>query len=417
MISIILDELKKQNVSHYLINESSSIVNELYFIKRNLDMRRINNVTKYELTIYKDFDKYGKKMRGSSTCNLYPGMTSEEIAKKITDTLYAASFACNPFFEFPKSCVAIQDKSDFSIEKTLSEAAEAIYEADNDDECFINSAELFAEYNTFHTISSWGTDVTYSSHSIHGEYVTQCCLPEDVETYQDFHYIDFDKNALKSKVKRAIELTKARSIAEKCNITGKIKLILSGQYVSDLLHFYSDRAAASMIYPHYSDFELNKQVQSDNISGDKLNISLTTDTPFSKEGISMKERSLLTDGVLDTIHGASRFSYYLNIEPIGVYDGIKVTPGTTSLSEMESGRYLHVVNFSDFQMDAMSGRFGGEFRLAFFSDGENVIPITNGSVSGSIMELAGNIRLSSETQIIKNYEGPFALEISEADIG
>ncbi len=417
MLNIILEELKKQNTEHYLINEKRSTVNELYFIKRNLDMRRINNVTKYELTVYKDFEKDGMKMRGSSTCNLYPGMASEEIAKKITDTLHAASFACNPFFEFPKPCVASQEKTDFPAEKTLSDAVSAIYEADNDSEGFINSAELFAENNIFHTVSSWGTDVTYSSHSIHGEYVTQCCSPEDVETYQDFHYIDLDKDALVSKVKRAIELTKSRAIANKCMVSGKIKLILSGQYVSDLLHFYSERAAASMIYPHYSDFELNKQVQSDSISGDKLNISLTSDTPFSKEGIPMKERSLITDGVLNTIHGSSRFSYYLNIEPTGVYEGIKVVPGTTSLNEMESGRYLHVVNFSDFQMDAMSGRFGGEFRLAFYCDGDKVIPITNGSVSGSILELAGNIRLSSETQKLKNYEGPFAIEINEANIG
>ena len=84
---------------------------------------------------------------------------------------------------------------------------------------------------------------------------------------------------------------------------------------------------------------------------------------------------------------------------------------------METGKYLHVVNFSDFQMDAMSGRFGGEFRLAFYSDGEKVIPLTGGSISGSIMELAGNMKLSSEMQTLKDYAGPFAISIDNVIVG
>ena len=78
---------------------------------------------------------------------------------------------------------------------------------------------------------------------------------------------------------------------------------------------------------------------------------------------------------------------------------------------MKKEKYLHIVNFSDFQMDSLSGRFGGEFRLAYYFDGEKTQPVTGGSVSGSILELSDNIHLSSETQKIKGFEGPLALSI------
>ena len=54
------------------------------------------------------------------------------------------------------------------------------------------------------------------------------------------------------------------------------------------------------------------------------------------------------------------------------------------MEELKTGPYLHVVRFSDFQMDSFSGHFSGEIRLAYWCDGENVIPVTGGAVNGSI---------------------------------
>lgn len=420
MLNKILKALKENNIELYLINEETKSVAEMFFIKKNLDMRRLTDVTKYEVTVYTDFLKDGNKMRGFAVCNINPGMTDEEVSKKLSDTLHAASFACNPYFELPKPSSAkpnIDPPASFSPEEGLKIMSEALFAEDNEKECFINSAEMFVKTFHYHTISSEGIDVSYNKQCIDGEFVIQCTIQEDVETYQDFYYDTIDSDALRKKVKHSIELTKSRSNASRCNLNGNMKVILSGQYASDLLKFYLDRAAASMIYPKYSDFELNKQVQAENITGDALNIALNSDVPYSKEGIPMTERTLLENGILKCIHGPSRFCYYLNTEPTGIYDSINVNTGSKSLKEMENGTYLHIVNFSDFQMDNMSGRFGGEFRLAFYSDGKNVIPITGGSISGSILELGGSLKLSSDPQTLKGYKGPLAIEIPNVTIG
>lgn len=420
MLNKILNALKENNIDLYLINEETQSTSEMFFIKKNLDMRRMKDVTKYEVTVYTDFTKDGNKMRGFAICNITPDIADEELSKKLSDTLHAASFACNPYFELPKPSSVkpnVDSPSSYSTEEGLKIMSEALFAEDTEKDCFINSAELFVKNFKYHIISSEGIDVSYSKQDIEGEFVTQCTIQEDVETYQDFYYDSLNPDALRQKVKRSIELTKARSKASRCNLNGNFKVILSGQYASDLLSFYVDRAAASMIYPKYSDFKLDKQVQSEQITGDSLNIMLKADVPYSKEGIPMTDRTLLENGVLKCIHGPSRFCYYLNTEPTGIYNNINVTPGIKSLKDMETGTYLHIVNFSDFQMDAMTGRFGGEFRLAFYSDGKNVIPITGGSISGSILELGGTIKLSSETQTLKGYKGPLAIEIQNVNIG
>ena len=412
MIEKILHLLKENIIDTYLINTDTEQSHELFFIKKNLDMKRMKNVSKCELTVFNDFEKDNIKMRGSAVCQIYPDMSYDEIDAKIKDAYYAASFAANPYYPLPQPGEIIDFKpSDFTTEDAIRIMTEALFADDNSSECFINSAELFVSEHTHRIISSEGVDASYSYHIIEGEFVAQCITPNDVETYSDFYYETPDASSLRDKVTSTLNITRDRSNASQIKDTGKIKVILSGQYVADLLGFYRERSSASMIYPKYSDFKLNEQVQNDDIHGDELNISLNAKYPYSSEGVSMKNLPLLENRVLKNIHGSSRFCHYLNVAPTGIYTDIKVEPGTMSIKDMKKEKYLHIVNFSDFQMDSLSGRFGGEFRLAYYFDGEKTQPVTGGSVSGSILELSDNIHLSSETQKIKGFEGPLALSI------
>ena len=77
--------------------------------------------------------------------------------------------------------------------------------------------------------------------------------------------------------------------------------------------------------------------------------------------------------------------------------------------EMKKEPYLYAVTFSDFQMDTMSGHFGGEIRLAYLFDGERVRIVTGGSVNGSINACSGGMKFTTERYDSKNYSGPFAV--------
>ena len=86
------------------------------------------------------------------------------------------------------------------------------------------------------------------------------------------------------------------------------------------------------------------------------------------------------------------------------------------MEEMKKTPYLHVVNFSDFQMDEMSGNFGGEIRLAYLFDGEKVTPVTGGSINGMIVKAQKNFVFSKETQESMDFSGPFAVSMEDVAV-
>lgn len=417
----ILSALKQNSISVYLINETIQETVELFFIKKRLDMRRQKKVHHYSVTIYNDFEKNSVKMRGSSSVGIHNGMTESEIIKALKDAYFAASFVCNPYYELPSGTREdlVQMESTLAT-GTLAENAgkmtEALFAEDIQEDTFINSAELFLENNTEHIINSNGIDVSFQKYSAKGEFVVQCTAPQDVETYQNFSYDDLNTEAIKGKVKQTIEITRARAQASSAPSAGDYNVIISGKYVKELFEYYIARSSASMVYPKYSNYELGCNVQGNEVTGELLNIMLKAKEPYSEEGTKMVDRPLLVNGSLQTIHGNSRFAYYLGINPTGSYNSILVSPGTRSFVEMKKEKYLHVVNFSDFQMDPFSGHFAGEIRLAFLYDGSTITPVTGGSINGSLLEAQKKLVFSKEMQIESGYEGPFAVYLEKVSV-
>ena len=385
----ILQAIRKFQIETYLVTEKTVEGAELYFIKKELDMRRMKQDAVSAVTIYRDFEADGKKMRGSANINIFPEMTQEEVDEAVKGAYYAASFVKNPFFELPKGKKEdkVQVKSTLcgkSLEEIGDAFVKALYCVDVQEDAFINTAEFFMEKTTTAIYNSEGIDVSYEKSSVNGEFVVQCITPQDVEQYQEF----------------------ATEAPEK----GNYKLLLSGKNVRTLIDFYIDRSSSGMVYPGYSGYQAGMDVQGEKVQGEKLNITLHASNPYSSEGIPMKDLTLLKEGELKAIHGNARFAYYLGVEPTGIYSAVKLDNGTKTLEEMKKEPYLYVVSFSDFSMDSLSGYFGGEIRLAYLFNGEKVTPVTGGSVSGNLLELQKNMAFSTERYKDKDYDGPLAVE-------
>ena len=56
----------------------------------------------------------------------------------------------------------------------------------------------------------------------------------------------------------------------------------------------------------------------------------------------------------------------------------------------------------------MTGDLFGEIRLAYWHDGETVTAVSGGSLSGSMLELVEDMRLSRETVQYNNWRIPAA---------
>ena len=415
MIERILRALDALRIETYAISETDTESAEAFYVRRRLDMKRRTVLTDYSVTVYRPFKRDGAACLGSSTAPVYPDMEEDELRAALEAAYRAAGLVPNPAYELyaGEREDFVPSRSGFagrSPEENLRAMAEALFAADVHEDAFLNSAEFFATRTLRRVINSRGVDVSWERCEVQGEYVIQCVSPRDVETHHIFRYREPDAAALRGEAERAIERTRDRARAEEPPATGTYTVLLSGEQVATLLGYYRARSSASMIYQKYSDWTVGQTVQGD-VRGDALSIVLKAAEPYDGEGIPLRDRPLLEDGALRTVHGGARFSGYLGIEPTGAYRCVEVPTGRTPLAEMKRQPCLHVVSFSDFQIDSFTGHFGGEIRLGYLFDGERERVVTGGSINGSLPELQGNMTFSRERYRSADYDGPFAVAI------
>ena len=410
--------LEKAGISEYRILLSEERTAELFFVKKQLDTRRIKDVSKYTVTVFRTAEKDGEAMKAATQATILASMSDEEIEKALRDAYFAAQFAMNPHYDAPDPVTAplIEKQgqlAELECEKAAGMMAEALFAADGVEGAFINSAEIFIEKSRKRIVSSQGTDVSWTDAKVSGEYVVQAKEPEDVEMYKSFSFSELETEELTRQAGEALSFVRDRARAQRVLKSGKYDLILTGENAAEVMYYYLSRSSAQMIYPGYSRWSVGENVQGE-ATGEKLDLVLRASAPYSSEGIPMVDRKLIEGGVLKLAHGGNRFCRYLGVEPTGDYRRFSCeNAGSMSFDEMKKKPCLYAVTFSDFQMDPFSGHFGGEIRLAYLCDGEKIIPVTGGSVNGSITQAQTDIVFSTDRFKSEAYSGPYAIELKD----
>ena len=414
---LLIGILKKKEISVYCLYDEIRESAELFFIGKAIDLTRKKRARELKLTVYRDFERGGQKYRGSSSLYIYPEYDSMRIEKLIDDAYASALYVENPYFDLPEGRTEERIVTESALKNgTLMDSAAAmaaaLYEADCEAEAWVNSSEFFSEKKTVRIITSAGTDVSYVKFNVNGEFVTQSkANGNDVELHWQFEYDEPAEDAIRQKCAQALKTVRDRAMAVKApaDLSG-IPIVLCDGAVRDFLGFYLDRANAGMVYPGYSDYETGFDVFKD-AKGEKPDIVMLPDAPYSEEGVRTEEHKLLEDGVVKNLHGSVMYSSYIGIPQIGVYNRVRCRCGQTPVSELKREPCIVVKSFSDFQVDKMDGYFGGEFRLAYlYKDGEKTV-LTGGTVSGNIFEAQKNLKFSSEKYEDALYEGPAAVRI------
>ncbi len=424
MIERIKSALERCGISLWRINERVDETTELFFVKKQLDTRRTKDARKYEVTVFRDVEAKdgGKPGRGFTSIPVLPSMDGRQLEEELKGAYYAAQFAANPYFDLPDPVQApmVEEAGELAqapLAQSAGKMARALFGPDVHEDAFVNSAELFVWRVRRRILSSEGTDVSFVNSGVDGEFVVQCREPEDVEIHNQFEYGALAEEALSAKVAEALTFVRDRARAKKVLKSGKYDLILSGNAVMEVLSYYRDRSAAGMVYPKYSTWKPGDDVQGET-GGERLALTLRALHPYSPEGIPTGEDlPLLEDGKLLAWHGPNRLCRYLGVKPTGNYQKIACGNGTVPFEELKKGPCLWAVTFSDFQMDAMSGHFGGEIRLAYLIEADGTVtPVTGGSVNGSILEAQKDLTFSADRYLTAWYDGPYAVRLSGVSV-
>lgn len=416
------------NIDAWKIIETKTVANELFFIKKELDMNRKIKTNEFEIYIYKDFEENKKVYRGSSKSSIHPEMTEKEINEIIEDTLESAKYVKNSYYPLAKN----KEKAEYNISnfdnKDMKEwlplLTDELFNTDTHEDGWLNSAELFLNKIEKRILNSEGVDSKYTTYNGILEYVITWKGEEEIEIYDMIHFSDYVKDFIKNKINEKFEIAKERSNASKTPKLENIPVLLTGEPLQELFRYYYIKTNSESIYNNYSDLKLNKPVQGENVKGDKLTMVLdpfmknsTVSQPIDSDGYLLEKVKIMNDGIMEQYWGDIRYSYYLDIKPTGNIGNIEIKPGKYSADELKKEKYLELIQFSDFQIDYITGDFGGEIRLGWYYDGNgNKITVTGGSISGNIKDTHDEMYLSKETQQLNNFIGPKTVKLKNVNI-
>ncbi|MBE6081958.1 MULTISPECIES: metallopeptidase TldD-related protein [Tissierellales] len=424
-----IDNIKRilegsKEINEWKIVENKISSKEVFFIKDKIQMNRGKDVLHYKVTLYRDFEEDNKKYRGSSIINIHPTMSMEEIKSCIDDASFSAGFVKNEYYPIPEGNAEkfSKTKSNFcegNISDWIEKLSYSLYKENIYEKGFINSSELFLDRICTRILNSKGLDVSFSQYKGMVQVVTSWEGDKgEIELYNSIRFADYDDKMIREEIRKQLLLSEDRAKALPTPSLNKENILLTGKSVKEFLGYYYSKSNAKGVYDGISTFKKGSKVQGNEVKGDLINMSLnpfmensTESTPYDEDGFKLEKIDIIKDGVLLRYWGDVRHSYYLNAEPTGNIGNVFFAGGSKSVDEMKKEPYLELISFSDFQMDGLTGDFGGEIRLGFYFDGENTVPVTGGSISGNIIEVEKNLTLSKEIEKENNFSGPKAIQI------
>ena len=235
---------------------------------------------------------------------------------------------------------------------------------------------------------------------------------ESVELYEQYNFNALDLDTLRREIADKLTQAKARHDAKRMEITGDPKVILNSQELMELFWNFADDLDYGTVYNHGNVYHKGDAIQAAP-QGDLIGMTMAAALPgcagsrcFDGDGMTLGEIRIIDSGKAVAYHGSSRFGQYLGEAPTGVLPCLQLDPGTADAAELTDGPYLEIVSMSGIQTDFYADYVGGEIRLAYWHDGEKIVPVTGVSVSGKLSEVLNRIRFSRECALCGNFYGP-----------
>jgi predicted Zn-dependent protease len=415
-------------IDGYKIIEQTTDSMEAFFIKKELDMNRSKRVHYFQATIYKDFTVDAQEYRGSSTIQIHPTMSEDEVRTVVDQGAYAAGFVKNKHYPLVKPMPVMKrvpvSESSFagtSLPDWIPQLTAAVFEADTLERGRINSAELFLNKINTRLINSEGVDLKKEHYWGELELITNWReSSEEIELYKDLHFATFQAGQITQGIREMLELSREKALAVPTPALKRHTVLLTGEPVREFLQYYYTQSAAQSVYEQTSTLKLNENVQGVKgaSKGDLINMKLdpflensTVSSSFDEDGLPVDSVDIINRGKLLNYWGNTQYCHYLGVPPTGNIRNMVFSGGTKSIQEMKEQPYLELLAFSDFQLDSITGNFGGEIRLGRYFDGKAATFVTGGSISGNINEVQSEMYLSQELQRENSFSGPQTIRL------
>ena len=403
MLEQLFEILRSSGVYAWEVTDEKTEGWEFYFIRHSLDQNRAKNVEHISVAVYQ---RIGDEQLGCAKAELPPTATAAEAKKLVDDLAYQATLAPNRIFTLnPKTEAHDAPRADAPVDvatmaKDFITAMAAIPETVGED---LNSYEIFTAAVTRRFVSSEGIDVTETyPASLLEAVVNARSEGHEIELYRMYKSGSCDAAGLRRDLTRTMAYGRDRLRAVPTPPLGTADVIFSGDDAKEIYDYFTARMNPAMVLRRMSDWKLGEPIEAD-VRGDRVTVEALRTLPnssrnraFDAEGAPIRDTVMIRAGVPEHYLGGRMFSAYMGLTDSFTPGNIAVSGGTKSESELRQGNYLEIVEFSDFQVDPMTGDIFGEIRLGYLHDGETVTPVSGGSISGNMHDFVKEMYLSAE---------------------
>lgn len=412
MLNTLVEILKHSGVTDWELSAVQERGWEFYFIRHALDQNRVKETESLTVKVFR-LSEDGESM-GFASAQLPRTATRGEAEALVRDLSYRATLVKNKPYTLHRPVPAegaAGAKIDVpQIARDFLRVMRAVPETAEED---VNSYELFVSEKTRRFLNSEGVDVTESWPDSMLEVVVNArSAGHEIELYRSYVSGGCDGEALREDLAHAMRFGRDRLRAVPTPALGSADVLFSGKDAVSLYRYFADRTDAQLIYRRMSDWELGKPVAED-IRGDRVTVEAVRELPnssrnrrYDPEGAPIRDAVLVKDSVPVRFLGSRMFSSYLGLEDSFIPTNLSVSGGTHGEAELRAGSYLEAVEFSDFQVDEVTGDIFGELRLAYWHHGGTVTPVTGGSLSGSMSDFVKDMAMSRETRQLNDMRLP-----------
>ncbi len=418
MIERIVQQLKQTACDGYTIEEVKTIAYQFFFVAHQLDQNRKKMVNHTTLTVFKKLDD---GCLGQASKEICQGSSDEEIKSTIDELLYRCEFVKNQAYALPSKGENQNFTKSFDAMEVVKKLLKVMQGLKENQYAKINSYEIFVNEVNKRFINSNGIDVSYNQ--LDGEVeviINGVDQGHEIELYRDYIFGDLDEELLKKQINEVLFLASQRAKAVPTPQLDECKVLLGSDNVKTLMNYFVCGVNARYVYQKISTMKVDEAIC--DAKGDRICMKgvrflehSSRNAAYDGDGNLIQDRVLIKDNIVQAFYGNERFAQYIGCQA-GDFKNFIFEGGSRSIEEMKQEPYLECLDFSSFSLDEVTGDYAGEIRLAYYYDGEKVVPVRGGSIAGNILKDMKDWYLSKESSQYNWMSVPSVVELHHAVI-
>ena len=410
MTKKLAEKITAQGFDDYKIIEVKSNDRQLYLLKDSIESKRTIERLYYDVTVYANHKKAGKKLRSEYNFIYKP---SADLNFHLEQAKFACSLVKNRYYGLvlaaKPSNVELLDPCLNDAAAVGADLAETIYTSVKDDSVRLSSAEIYLKRSEITLTTSTGIEFSKLKGLIEIE-MTLIGSKEKKEQEMNFQVKRrrIDDLRLKDRIAEYVNHT-INTLSVKIPSSGRANVLFNASDIYGLMSpiiFHSSGKAKDQ---GMSRFNPDEAVvgQSENQLTIKTSgiipFGLYSD-PFDDDGIPGQEHTIIDRGIFKKHWTTKRYADYLGVEPTGSFKNLVIE--SRSDPDLADRGYYEIVQFSDLSPDPITGDLVAEIRFGYHVQKAKKTPIKGGSVGCNVFEALKYAYCASENTFEGRYLGP-----------